>query len=123
MTPKNYRFVRVTPDTHHKLRILAAQSGESIIDLIDRLATEEQETISMTSKKYSRRQHIIEKVAERIYNAQWDNDQITAANNHGFTFDIRFQDGEYIGDSWSEVSNITLTPDELEEAKRIATTF
>lgn len=45
-TPKEYRMIRVSPDTHRKLRILAAHAEESIIDLIDRLVTQEQERIN-----------------------------------------------------------------------------
>jgi hypothetical protein len=40
MTP-TYTFVRVNKDTHRKLRILAANMEMTIIDLIDRLVTEE----------------------------------------------------------------------------------
>lgn len=47
---KEYRLIRIKPETHRKLRILAANSGESIINLIDRLATEEQEIKTMTTE-------------------------------------------------------------------------
>jgi hypothetical protein len=39
--PPRYTVLRITVETHRKLRILAANSGESMIGLIDRLATEE----------------------------------------------------------------------------------
>lgn len=39
-TPE-YKMLRIKPETHRKLRILAANADESIIDLIDRLATQE----------------------------------------------------------------------------------
>lgn len=43
---KEYRMVRIAPETHRKLRIIAAQTDESIISLIDRLATQEYERIT-----------------------------------------------------------------------------
>jgi hypothetical protein len=42
MTTPEYVNFRLKKETQRKLRILAAHSDESMIDLIDRLATEEQ---------------------------------------------------------------------------------
>lgn len=44
--PKEYRMLRIETDTHRKLRIVAALTGESMLTLIDRLVTEEEERLS-----------------------------------------------------------------------------
>ena len=43
MTPRDYKMLRLTPETHRLLRILAAQAGETIIQLVERLAVEEEQ--------------------------------------------------------------------------------
>ena len=38
---KEYQTIKILASTHPRLKILAAQTGESIIELIDRLVREE----------------------------------------------------------------------------------
>jgi hypothetical protein len=38
---KEYRMLRIKPETHQDLRVIAALTGESMIDLVERLAREE----------------------------------------------------------------------------------
>lgn len=44
--PKEYRMLRLNKEVHRKLRILAAQTGESMLALVDRLVTEEQQRLN-----------------------------------------------------------------------------
>jgi hypothetical protein len=41
----NYINVRVRKDTHHKLRILAALTGKSMLDVLEQLVTQELERV------------------------------------------------------------------------------
>lgn len=47
---KEYRMLRIGPETHRKLRILAAQTGETMIALIDRLVTQQETNMNMTTQ-------------------------------------------------------------------------
>lgn len=38
-----YRTMKIEPETHRRLRMIAADTGEKLIDLVDRLAREEQQ--------------------------------------------------------------------------------
>lgn len=72
-------------------------------------------------KKYSRRQHIIEKIADIICGMRLNDSDVEDANNQGWTLDLRFHDGQYVTENqWSRVENIHLDPDELAQVKRIA---
>jgi hypothetical protein len=42
---KEYRMMRLKPETHHDLRVIAALTGESMIDVVERLAREERERV------------------------------------------------------------------------------
>lgn len=77
--------------------------------------------IRIVTKKYSHRQHIIEKIADLIVGYRLDEATVDAYNKSGWTIDIRFKDGEYISENeWSRVENIHLDSDELATSKRIA---
>lgn len=70
---------------------------------------------------YSRRQHLINAIANQIDLILDQPDLIEAKNKAGFTVDVRWQDGEYVSDSdWTRVSDIHLSPDELQQAIQIA---
>lgn len=72
-------------------------------------------------KKYSHRQHIVEKIADLIVGHRLDDATVDAYNKSGWTVDIRFKDGEYISENnWSRVENIHLDSNELATAKRYA---
>jgi predicted HicB family RNase H-like nuclease len=45
MSADKYTTIRIKAETHPKLRLLAALTGESMIDLIDRLIQEETKRI------------------------------------------------------------------------------
>lgn len=73
---------------------------------------------------YSRRQEIIEKIAATIYGKYMSDEDVNRANLAGWTIDIRFADGQYVSENnWSRVENIHLEPEELQQAKQLATTF
>jgi hypothetical protein len=45
MEQTNYINVRVRKDTHHKLRILAALTSKSMLDVLEQLVTQELERV------------------------------------------------------------------------------
>lgn len=70
---------------------------------------------------YSRRQHLINAIANQIDLILDQPELIEAKNKAGFTVDVRWQDGEYVSDSdWTRVNDIHLSPDELQQAIQIA---
>lgn len=75
--------------------------------------------IDMTT--YNRRQQIINKIADIIVGRRMDEAAIDAANQVGWTIDIRFPGAEYSGENeWSRFESLRLEPDELAQAKQLA---
>ncbi len=50
MEPEKYQVLRIWKTTHRLLRHLAAQTDESLVKLIDRMAREEQERLQQKGK-------------------------------------------------------------------------
>jgi hypothetical protein len=42
---ERYQTIKIRKDTHRALKVLAAKTGESMLDLIDRLAKAEEERV------------------------------------------------------------------------------
>lgn len=111
---------RVSNLTRRQLDELSERWGttqtETLTVIIDRMY--QQETKAM---KYSRRQHLIQAIAFQIDFILDQPELIEAKNKAGFAVDVRWQDGEYVSENeWTRVSDIHLSPDELEQAKQIA---
>lgn len=47
----NYQTIKIRKETHHQLKIQAAERGETLMDLIDRLARQERQVATFRERK------------------------------------------------------------------------
>lgn len=75
--------------------------------------------IRIVTQTYTRRQHVIEAVANQI--AYLVPEDAERRNKEGWTVEVRWQDGEYISATdYTRVEGVILSPTELEQAQRLA---